>query len=358
MRKVYLLARHAFFFGMLIALLAGCAAKYGVSEYTPGMERAAGLMTQAMKHIDAKQGDPDLLVLTNAPSGQVAGQSALPYVDVAMQVTGRTLGTGSLLPILAEKGAHAWFSLYNRRNGQLAYIVSTKQGFEVQYVNAHPQSILTPKGWNAARKGIIAPNLFRTVGISLAWFANANWNTLKATQLHDHICPGLSAGIAVSEYVLKNYPAKPGDKLVFIGASPFCAMDAYQAIFNATPGKQGSFSMLVGNDVIKEHGFKTKPACIFMRVNAKADTCSGAVLVFDFDKAAALAGLKYADLNPKDGSADPMYYIARVKIAWVLAGLDVQKKMKLVSVVKTFSGNAQLAQYIESGNADPYRFIQ
>lgn len=358
MRRVRLGNLSAVLAVLCVLFAAGCATKHGVTAYTPAMEQAATTMQQAMDHIGAKQGDTNLLVLTNAPSVQMGGQPALPYMDVAMQVTGCTLGTRSLLAIQSGPTEALWFSLYNRDNGQLGYMVSGKSGFKVQYVDARPQTVLTSKGWSQAAKGIIAPNMFRTVGISLVWAASPPWNTLKAIQLHNHICPGLSAGIAVSEYIMKNLPPAPGEKVVFVGAPPFCAMDAYQMLFDATSGKKGSFSMLVGNEVLKEHGYKNSPACIYLRVNPKKDTCKGAILTFDFDKAAGLAGLTYADLSPKGGPSNPMFYISRVKIARVLAGLSTKRKMGLVAVDKTFEGNAELAKFIENANADPYGFAR
>lgn len=348
------------FFGLLLlfVLMTGCAAKYGVADYTPMMDKAAAALDQARERIGAQKNDTTLLVLTNAASGQMAGEAALPYLDVAMQSTGATLGTGSLLPVHSSCTAPLWFSLYNRNNGKLAYIVGNDDAFDVQYLDAAPDRILTAKGWDSARRGVIAPNLFRVVGISLAWAAGADRETLKSAQLHDHLCPGVSAGIAVSEYILRKCPPTPDEKFVFIGASPFCAMDAYQAIFNATPGKHGSFSMQVGQDVLEQYGLSGSPACIFLRINAKKDTCSGSIFMFDFEKAASLAGLRYTDLRPEGGPSNPMFFISRVKIGMALARLTAEEKVALVSVVKSFSGTAGLAARIQGANADPYAFIE
>jgi hypothetical protein len=101
---------------------------------------------------------------------------------------------------------------------------------------------------------------------------------------------------------------------------------------------------------------RIKPATIAMRVNKKADRCQGVVLGFDWAKAYAETGVKAEEMAAERGPADPMFWIARVKISCGLACLSKPQLLEYIVELKSFSGEASPADRIAGGN--PYAVIR
>lgn len=80
-----------------------------------------------------------------------------------------------------------------------------------------------------------------------------------------------------------------------------------------------------------------------MCVNNKSDTCDGRVLEFDWNKAFQDTGLKPDELSPKGGPANPVFWIARVKMSRELARLPMDKHLTYIVELKSFTGKAKLA---------------
>lgn len=343
--------------GFALLALAACAPKTGVKQYTPAMDAGYQALENAMQEIGSEKGDTDTLVLTNALSSVAEAKFAYPYFDVAMQATGQTPGTRSLLQINSPFSKELWYSLYNKKTNKAVFLRFEGDRFLKQSFNAAPETILTPQEWKKTASGIIGSSMFQVVSISLAWSANAPWPLLKSAELHNHLCPGLNSGYVVAEYVKKNMPLNPGESYVFIGASPNCAMDALQSIFDCTAGKKGVWTMRPGKKVVEKCGIKPFPTCIAMKVNSKENTTSGMVIGFDMNAACKDLGLNRADFAPPAGKKDPMFFIIRVKMSWLMAKMDMSEKLKYVYVEKEFSGNAKLALQLEYAGGNPYEFI-
>jgi len=97
---------------------------------------------------------------------------------------------------------------------------------------------------------------------------------------------------------------------------------------------------------------KVLPMVVAMRVNRKADTCEGAVIGFDWNKAYRDTGVKAEEMAPPGGSSNPMFWIARVKMSRELARLSKTSLLGYLAEMKRFSGKAQLAEQVAAG--DPY----
>ena len=185
------------------------------------------------------------MVLTNAGYGQVDGKSSEAYLDVVAKTTGRTPGTKTLLGVNTPCYEPLWFALFNGGTKDIVFVKSGPEGYKQQMFNVAPEQIFRSEAWAAAVKGLVGKRMFSVVSISLSWAEGAGWTMLKASELHDHFCPGLNAGFIIKAFMDDELPLGKGDRYVFVGAPPICAMDALQSAYACTMGKKGVFSMMV-----------------------------------------------------------------------------------------------------------------
>lgn len=351
--------RRGLFTLVLLALLtvaaSGCAGTYGAVPVTPAQHDADAALTGALETLGTRPGDADLLLITNAGYGQAAGVGSEPFVDIAMRATGCTPGTQSLLTIVTSPNEQLWFALCRPQAGKAVFLRLHDNGFARQTVDISPERILTPEGWTEAAKGEMGNRTFSVVSIALSRAAGATWPMLKAAELHDHFCPGLNAGFIVLEYLKRELPLAPGESYTFVGAPPFCAMDAFQILGGRTLGKRGVLGLLntpEAGAALARDG--VDPALIVLRVNAARDVCDGVVLGFDWSRAYAASGLGKDDLNPPGGYANPMFFISRATMSYQLAQVPLEDKLAYLVELRSFTGPASLAKRIAGGGADPY----
>jgi len=318
----------------------------------PGREA----LNRAMSEIGVSKADPGLLVLTNAGYGTVGNQSTEAFLDTAVQETGCSMGSRSLLPLHTGVQEPLWCSLYRKDTGKLLFLKWTGKGFEQQMIDASPARILTPEGWREASSGVIGQKIFSVVSLCVAWAVEPSWTLLLAATFHDHFCPGVNSGYIAGQYLMKKMPLGPGDQYVFVTAPGKCAADALQVMFNTTAGKSSGYTMAVGDETLAKYSSgKIRPTTIAMRVNRKTDTCKGMVLGFDWDKAYRDTGVKAEEMAPQGGPGNPMFWIARVKMSRELARLPEQQLLAYVVELKSFSGKANLADKVAGG--DPYAVV-
>jgi formylmethanofuran dehydrogenase subunit E-like metal-binding protein len=342
----------------LIVLATICLVSLGsdvslASNKANWMEKAEEALKLAQSEIQFSPGDRDLLLLTNAGYGQVKTQSTEGLLDLAHEVTGCSLGGRNLLSVHASVLDPLWFALYRKDSGKMVFVKWIGSRFASQIINVSPKTIMTRKGWQEAQKGLIGPNLFSVVSISLTWAVDPPWPLLLAATYHDHFCPGVNSGYIAGQYVMEKLALGQGDRYVFATAPAKCAADALQVMFNTTSGKSAGYSMAIGGKKLEEYASGgVKPMTVAMRINPKKDECTGLVLGFDWNKAFEATGVKPGELAPKGGKSDPMFWVARVKMSRELARLPMEQLKGMIVEMKSFSGPAALADQIGSG--DPY----
>ncbi|HDR14480.1 MAG TPA: hypothetical protein ENN79_03120 [Desulfobacteraceae bacterium] len=320
------------------------------------LEKADQLMAEVIAETGLKKGDPNLLVLTNAGYGTINGESTEAFLDSARDKTGCSPGIRSLLAIHTSVEEPLWCSVYRKHTGKVVFFKWTGEDFHRQTMDASPASILSPEGWKKAASGLIGGRIFSVISISLTWAADPPWPLLHAATFHDHFCPGLNSGYIAGLHLIEKMPLQAGDRYVFVTAPGKCAADALQVMFNTTAGKSSGYSMAMDGKTLAEYSSgKIRPATIAMRVNKKADRCEGVVLGFDWGKAYEVIGVKPGEMAPEGGPADPMFWIARVKMSRGLAGLPKPQLLEYIVELKSFSGKASLADRIAAGN--PYSVI-
>jgi len=340
----------------VFVLAAAQALAGSLAADDPILGQGEKALAAAMTDLKAQPGQKGLLALTNAGYGQIQGSSTEAFLDLINRVTGLSQGSRSLLMVHSPAQTPLWMALFKKDDGRLAFMKWTTEGFKAQSVDASAEKILTPEGWRAAASGLMGPSTFGIVSISHAWASGASWPLLWAGCFHNHLCPGLNSGYVAVEYLKQNLPLGPGDKYVFVGAPPICAMDAFLVLLDTTMGKAGAYGLpLKGQDTAEYFGSTAGPLAIAMRVNAKADKCTGMVLGLDWAKVKQDTG--GADLAPEGGPANPLFWIARVKMSAGMAALPMEKKLGYIIKVKDFSGPAALADQVAVGGGDPYAVV-
>ena len=321
----------------LLAILSTCPPAWSAPQ-TAWLAPAQKALGQALADIGRPKDKSGLLLLTNAAYGGIGGQSCVAFLDPAMAASGCGLSSRNLLLIHTPVTEPLWFGLFRKDTGKLVFAKWTGSGFERKTIDARPEAVLTPKGWKQAA-GVLGSRVFSVVSISLTWAGNPPWPLVMAACFHDHFCPGVNAGYLIGQKVLAKLPPKPGCKYVFASAPAKCWADALQVVFNATPGKAGTFTMTIKGAKLKKYAVNgVAPMTVAMRVNPKKNQCDVLVLGFDWSKAYGLTGVKASEFAPKGGKKNPMFWITRAKMSSRLVKLSPEKQMSLISVLKSFPG--------------------
>jgi formylmethanofuran dehydrogenase subunit E-like metal-binding protein len=314
---------------------------------------AESACSQAFAETGLKPGDANLLFLTNAGYGRIGSDTTEAFIDVIPKVSGCTIGNRSLLPVHSSVLDPLWFSIFRKDTGKLVFVRWTGNKFEQQVIDALPEKILTPKGWADAASGVIGPNVFGVVSLSLSWAEGPPWPLLVAAMFHDHFCPGVNAGYLAGEFLKEKLPLGPGDKYVFVTAPGKCAADALQVMYNATAGKSSGFTMTINKKQAAAYQKgNIPPFTVAMRVNAKKDVCDGLVLGFDWPQAYKDTGVTAEEHSPKGGPSNPMFWVSRAKMSMQMAKMPLNRQLGYIVPLKSFAGKAGLAGEVSSG--DPY----
>ena len=252
-------------------------------------EEMPEMVSKAMENLKILKGDPDLLVLTNAPYVKINGQSALPFLDQAQGLTGCSVGKGNLLFYQRAQNRPMRLMLFKRSDGN-AVIISRISDFWVnETLNISETSISSPSFWENVKKDFkCGSDMFTLAAMANVWANHGPYDFLKSAELHNHICPGLTSGYLMSRYILNHYPLKPGERYTVIACPVWCKEDAFQVVLDCTPGKRG----LIVKTLSKEQKAKIKvvnPAgfLLIWDKNQKSGRC--VALSFDFERLKALS---------------------------------------------------------------------
>lgn len=285
-------------------------------------------LAEALSTLEAKRGDEGLLVLTNAGYAAANGKCTAGFIETAAEVTGCSSGNGSLHVLHTRMTAPLWFAVTRRDAARMVFCVRTEDAFERQVFNATPELLSRAEERKKVAAGPVGSTLFRLVSFRNAWAQGADWELLKCAEFHNHCCGGVSAGYLAGKHIQAHFPLRARERYVFVTASPSCAMDALQVMFDATTGKKGMFSSRADTSAYEVDG--ARPLTIVLRVNDDADRCEGILLGFAWEKTGQTSKL------------------------W---NLEEVKQRNCVRELKRFSGTASLARSLMETGADPYALI-
>ncbi len=303
-----------------------------------GFARPAGPpLSQAMADLHAAKNDPGLLVLTNAPYVRSQGKDCLGLLDQAQDATGARVGKGNLLFFQRPQAHPFCLMLFNRQDRQAVIFTRSGSGWSTDRLSLAPQVISDPAFWKTTAKSYAAGrDLFTLAAIASAWAEGAPYDFLKATELHNHLCPGVTSGYLMARFILKHYPLKAGERYTIISSPVWCKEDALQVVLDCTPGKKGLVAKPLSEEQTRQIPVPN-PAGFLLVWDSKAKTGKGVALSFDFG---VFKGL-YPENTPKAAT-----------ILSTVAYLDQPEKF--VSVSKQFDLDESLYTAMTQAGTNPY----
>lgn len=337
---------------------AACALKTGrahASDKVMLKSKLAEKVAWSVREIGSAPGSENLVIVTNAGWGELDSKPTAMLLDELAEVTECTRGKQNLLNPQTPYSEEPWVAVYDKQLKRMAFLRPNGNEVSHEIFNVDPKALFTPQGWLKVQKGLPGPRAFSAVSIALVWGQNPAWKFLRAAELHNHICPGLNAGYLMCEHVIRTLPLGKGQCYTIFGAPPYCANDAFQSIFDATTGKKGTFSAMVDpKAAARKYGPEVAGTQIVMRRNAQDGSFDGELLATDFDGILSACDLTSAQLHPEKGSADPMHFISRIKMAYELAGMPLEKRLGYIRVTRRIKGDAATYKHVISAGADPF----
>ena len=297
-----------------------------------------GPLSRAMKTLKAAKGDPQLLVLTNAPFVRPANLDSLGLLDQAQEMTGAMVGRGNLLFFQRPQNHPFCLMLFKKSNDQAVIISQDGSAWAEETLALGPTHISDPVFWKSIKETYKAGgDMFTLAGIATAWAQGAPYDFLKAAELHNHICPGLTSGYLLAHFILDHYPLAPGERYTIVSSPVWCKEDALQVVLDCTPGKKGLVVKPL-SDIQKEKISIPDPAGFLLIWNAKAKTGKGVALSFDFKAFKAL----YPENTPKAATL-------------LLTLPHLKTPERFVSVAKEFALNEARYNAMKQAGTNPYQ---
>ncbi|NPB01137.1 MAG: hypothetical protein GXO10_07155 [Crenarchaeota archaeon] len=211
------------------------------------------------------------------------------------------------------------------------------------------------KMWNYLTEKLNKYAAFSIVTITAVWSHDAPALLLLASELHNHICPGLLSGFLMYKYLMMNKLITSRDKVYIIASPVYCKDDVYVQLFDASPGKrriivkllpwseQDEISKILGGNV----------AGIVIAYDPETDTGRAYILAFNWTKVHIYLKKYHTSFH------GPSWWVSRV-IADLYMLKYVNQPDYFVKVLKTIDFRGHVWRYpslfYELGRAgvDPY----
>ncbi len=242
----------------------------------------------AMSRLALSKGSPDLLVLTDAPFVKMRGRPALAELAVVERLTGCSVGNGNLLFFQRPQNHPLRFLLFSRQNGQAVVLSAAAGGFDAEKLDMGIEAIADKKFWDRSKKFLAGRDMFTLAAIANAWAQNAPYDFLKSAELHNHICPGLTSGYLMAQYILNRYPLSESERYTVVSSPVWCKEDALQVVLDCTPGKKGMIVKPLSAEQTAAVKIKN-PAGMVLIWNAREKTGRAVALSFDMAAFKALS---------------------------------------------------------------------
>jgi len=332
--------------------------------------------SRAMSVLDFEKGAPNILTLTDAgyiaKIGEYTTEKAL---DGIMITSGLSRGKGNLVNIHKPYNSPLWFAFFDKEtkeciyleaNGELLKSYLDKERTDrssalsefmklkdeevfsrIAKENIDAEKLLSnPEAWHEKMVAkVFGGNEFSLITICNVWAYKGLPNDfLKAVELHDHICPGLTSGYLIAKYIEKNFPTKsPRYEYTVIACPPWCKDDVLIQLFETNVGHKHMFVKWLTKEQSKELK-KHLPenlkgidvANIVIRWERGASKGEGIVIGFDWEKASKLCGIERSWF--KDFKTYKWWWTRLKMDLWLMDYTD--KPEEFVATIKTFNVNS------------------
>ncbi len=280
---------------------------------------------RAMEELDFEKGDSNILALTDAgyiaKIGEYTSEEAL---DGVMMTSGLSRGEGNLANLHQAYNQPLWFAFFDKQSKNCVYLEAKKEVLKTyldkektdknaalgDFMELKDEEIFAPiakenigadrllgnpEAWQEKMVDkVFAGNEFSIFTISNLWARGLPNDFLKAAELHDHICPGLTSGYLIAKYIIKHLPTEsPRKEYTMIAIPSWCKDDALIQIFETNVGHRRMYVKNLTKEQRKAlpKDIRGKTANIVIRWKRGAEKGDGMLIGFDWDKAYELSGI-------------------------------------------------------------------
>ena len=285
---------------LLLAFVPGLAmADNAVME-----ELGSKAAKKAMQDLKVEKGDADLLILTSAGHAVIDNQTTQAAIKGLMAESGNSIGDSNLFQVLRSHWKPVWFYFFDKATGEAVFLQADSQALKgsLEQFKALPDDRVfskiskgnvdidylanhTDEGNETFNNKAFNGNEFSLAGISNVWARGGSFDFIQATCFHDHLCPGVTSGLFLAEFVEKSLPINniTAESYKVIACPNWCKDDLLQMFWDATPGKSSMYVMAL-TDAEK----KAVPniAGIYIRWNDTAKSGNALALCFNFSAVA------------------------------------------------------------------------
>ncbi|WP_461208367.1 FmdE family protein [Desulfocurvus sp. DL9XJH121] len=294
------------FLVLCFTLLWTAAAQGADSEYDRGVQLGRLAAQGAAKALSLSWEGRKAVVITDAGYASPGSLGTGGCLDGAAAATGTTRGKGDLIAVQTRMDQPLWFAFYDAASGNCAYLeakpgaaeafLSGKdagavfsvrtQRIDAEHLFAHPETFDKKR---AAE--VFGPNAFRIVTIANAVAHGCPQRMLRAMEVHDHYCPGVTSGILIGDYAFRNLLAgKPKRTCMVLSLVPWCKEDALTTMLNTTPGKRSFFTLhSTRKEAAESWPEPLNHTCSVIFTQDGDEAWQGHLLGYDAKKADALA---------------------------------------------------------------------
>ncbi len=328
-----MIRKAGFFFAwcLLSGILAGQAMAAG-SDYISSFDLGRYVADQAASALDKKWKAGECIVLSNAGYARPDGRSTQGCLDGVSEITRSSVGRSTLITLQSRFDQPLWFAFYDRSSGRCAYYeleaepagkaLSGHQELDkklfsrsdIARINAE-FLFAKPEAFEAkCKQGLFGQNVFRVVTVANAADQECPSHALKAMQVHDHYCPGVTSGIILATYVQDNILQDSSKTKCFVlSLNPWCKEDALTTLLNVTPGKRAYGVLYPPKEEVKSwpEPMNQVDTVVFTQEEGEKKW-HGWLLGFDFDKARKMQDLPAFDFPVLDKLAADLWFLEKL----------------------------------------------
>lgn len=338
---------------------------------------------KAMRELRFEKGDLNILALTDAgyiaKIGEYTTEKAL---DGVMMASGLSRGKGSLVNVHKPHNSPLWFAFFDKKSKDCVYLEAKSDVLETyldkektgrgaalrDFMKLKDKEIFArmakenidadrllsnPAAWqNKMVAKVFGGNEFSLITICNLWAMGLPNDFLKVAELHDHICPGLTSGYLIAEYLKKSLPSSdPRREYTIIAIPPWCKDDALIQILETNVGHKRLYvKHLTKEQMGQLPEYAKNVANVIIRWEKGAEKGEGIVVAFDWDKAFKDTGTSRKDLKAFDSYR---WWYMRLKMdIWMMDYVD--KPEALISTIKEFTvGSPAEIDKLKSAGVNP-----
>lgn len=320
---------------------------------------------KAMEELGFEKGAPDILALTDAGYiAQIGDYTTEKALDGVTMTSGVSRGKGNLVNVHKAYNSPLWFAFFDRQSKDCIYVEAKSEVLRTyldrertdkdaalrDFMELEDEEVFAtivteniaadrllddPEEWQEKMVAtVFGGNEFSIITISNLWARGLPNDFLKAAELHDHICPGLTSGYLIAEYLKQNLPSSaPRTEYTIIAIPPWCKDDVLIQIFETNVGHKRLYVKHLTQEQMEQlPDYAKNVADIVIRWEAGAESGDGIVVGFDWDK------MYQGTELPKEWLGDfatwHWWYVRLKMDIWMLDYLDNPEA--LVFIIKEF----------------------